>query len=65
MGLNWLKEPLLHFLLIGAALFAIYYRGGQQADTIVYACIVSGLAVLGAALAALVSSANRRHWIGV
>ena len=47
------------------ALFAIYYRGGQQADTIVYACIVSGLAVLGAALAALVSSANRRHWIGV
>ena len=39
MGLNWLKEPLLHFLLIGAALFAIYYevgnRGGDPDDRIV------------------------------
>ena len=31
--MNWLREPLLHFLLIGAALFALYYHvGSPDAD---------------------------------
>jgi peptidyl-prolyl cis-trans isomerase C len=30
---RWLREPLLHFLLIGAALFAIYHQLNPQAAT--------------------------------
>jgi hypothetical protein len=29
---NWLKEPLLHFLLIGAMLFALFYQVAEPVD---------------------------------
>lgn len=47
------------------ALLAIYYRGGQEAQSIALACVFSGvLVVLGMALG-LANPANRRHWLGV
>lgn len=47
------------------ALLAIYFRGGQQADSIAWACIASAvLVVLGTAIG-LANPANRRHWIGI
>ena len=46
------------------ALLAIYFRGGQQADSIALACIVAGLLVAGSAIVGLRDRANRRRWLG-
>lgn len=47
------------------ALLAIYFRGGQQADSIAWACVAAAvLVVLGTAIG-LANPANRRHWIGL
>jgi len=47
------------------ALAAIYYRGGQEAQIIAFACIASGAVVLLVTLASLARAGNRRHWLGV
>jgi hypothetical protein len=46
------------------ALLAIYFRGGQQADIIGYACIGSGALVLALMFAQLSNPLNRQHWLG-
>ncbi|MBV7264962.1 hypothetical protein [Erythrobacter ani] len=46
------------------ALTAIYFRGGQEADVIAWACIGSGVAVFFAALIGLWRTENSRHWFG-
>ena len=46
------------------ALLAIFYRGGQQADSIAYACIAAGVLVLLALARGLSNKANRAHWLG-
>ena len=46
------------------ALTAIYFRGGQEAGIIAAACIVSGVVVIKACIAALRVPANRRRWLG-
>lgn len=47
------------------ALLAIYFRGGQEAQSIAYACMAAGALVILAVLAALSKPENRKHWIGV
>ncbi len=47
------------------ALLAIYFRGGQEASSIAYACFFAGILVALAVVSGLFNSANRRHWIGV
>ena len=47
------------------ALLAIYFRGGQQAQSIAYSCIFAAVAVLLAMIAGLSKPRNRRHWIGM
>lgn len=46
------------------ALLAIFYRGGQEASSIVIACAFSGAVVVLACIAGLANAANRRHWLG-
>lgn len=46
------------------ALLAIYFRGGQEAQAIAIACVVSAAAVLLAAGNGLRLLANRRRWLG-
>ncbi|UCB54392.1 MAG: peptidyl-prolyl cis-trans isomerase [Thiotrichales bacterium] len=38
---NWLKEPLLHFLLIGAALFALFYQVADPEEVLDNRIIIS------------------------
>ena len=47
------------------ALLAIYFRGGQEAQSIAYACIAAGAFVIFALLWGLSKADNRKHWIGV
>ncbi len=47
------------------ALLAIYFRGGQEAQSIAGACIFSGLAVVVAMIAGLRKPEDRGHWLGV
>ena len=51
-------------LVFGWALLAIYLRGGQEAQAIAIACVVSGVLVLAAMIWRLTEKANRRHWFG-
>ncbi len=46
------------------ALLAIYFKGGQQAQSIAIACAVSATLVLAAAVNGLRDAANRRRWFG-
>ncbi|AWW73884.1 hypothetical protein CD351_05535 [Erythrobacter sp. KY5] len=46
------------------ALLAIYFRGGQEASSIAYACMFSGVLVLLALVLGLSQSGNRKHWLG-
>lgn len=46
------------------ALFAIYFRGGQESDLIAWACAGSGVLVAMATFIGLSQAANRRHWFG-
>ncbi len=46
------------------ALLAIYFRGGQEAQSIAYACIFAAGAVLLAMIVGLSNRANRQHWLG-
>lgn len=46
------------------ALLAIYFRGGQEAAIIGYACIASAVLVAGTALSRLTDKGNRRFWTG-
>lgn len=46
------------------ALLAIYFRGGQEAQSIAWACIGSGTLVFAVMLNGLLEKANRRHWLG-
>jgi len=46
------------------ALLAIYFRGGQEAQGVAYACMASAILVAGAAIAKLSGPANRRFWTG-
>ena len=47
------------------ALLAIFYRGGQEAESIAYACMFSGSLVLLGMVTGLLTPANRKHWIGI
>ncbi|GMN03311.1 hypothetical protein [Erythrobacter sp. MTPC3] len=47
------------------ALTAIYFRGGQEAQSIAIACIFAGIITVVAAIIGLSKASNRRHWIGV
>lgn len=47
------------------ALFAIYYRGGQEAGSIAMACVAAGVLVALAMIIGLSKPDNRRHWIGI
>lgn len=47
------------------ALLAIFFRGGQEAQSIAWACIAAAILVGLGALIGLANPANRRHWIGV
>jgi hypothetical protein len=46
------------------ALLAIYFRGGQEAQSIAFACIGAGILVLGVMAIALAHGASRKHWLG-
>lgn len=46
------------------ALLAIYFRGGQEAQAIAIACIVSAVMVTLAVVLGLRDPANRRRWFG-
>lgn len=46
------------------ALLAIYFRGGQEAQSIALACIVSGVLVIGSMIAGLRNAENRKRWFG-
>jgi hypothetical protein len=46
------------------ALLAIYFRGGQEAQSIAWACLFSGTLVLLGMAIELAKPGNRRHWIG-
>lgn len=46
------------------ALAAIYFRGGQEAAIIAYACIAAAVAVLLMMVKGLLVPGNRRHWLG-
>ncbi|WP_284124552.1 hypothetical protein [Parerythrobacter aestuarii] len=46
------------------ALLAIYFRGGQVDARIALACIMAGVLVIGAAVAGLRKTENRRRWLG-
>ncbi|ABC62334.1 hypothetical protein [Erythrobacter litoralis] len=46
------------------AVLAIYFRGGQEADSIALACIIAGLLVIGAAIVGLRDAESRRRWFG-
>ena len=52
-------------LVFGWALLAIYFRGGQEASSIAWACIFSGVLVLMGCAVGLMDKANRRHWLGI
>ncbi len=47
------------------ALYAIYYRGGQEAQSIAWACIAAGIMVVVALVIGLSQQGNRKHWLGV
>jgi hypothetical protein len=47
------------------ALVAIYFRGGQEAASIAYACIGAGVLVVLGAFIGIAKPQNRRHWLGV
>lgn len=47
------------------ALLAIYFRGGQEAQSIAIACIVSGAIVILTLLVGLAHAPNRKHWLGL
>ena len=47
------------------ALVAIYYRGGQEAQSVAYACVGAGAVVALGAFVGLAKTENRRHWLGV
>lgn len=47
------------------ALLAIYFRGGQEAQSIAVACIFSGVLVLLGMVVGLTAGDNRRHWLGI
>ncbi|MHA7819282.1 MAG: hypothetical protein ACX930_06515 [Erythrobacter sp.] len=47
------------------ALLAIYFRGGQEAQSIAIACMFSGLVVLLGMSVGLSDKDNRRHWLGL
>lgn len=46
------------------ALLAIYFRGGQEASSIAWACLFSGALVLLAMTTGLMNRSNRVHWLG-
>lgn len=46
------------------AMLAIYFRGGQEAQSIALACIVAAVLVIGACAFGLRDPTNRRRWIG-
>ena len=46
------------------ALTAIYFRGGQEAQSIAIACIYAGILVLAAMIVGLMKPGNRKHWLG-
>jgi len=46
------------------ALYAIYYRGGQEAQSIAWACIAAGVLVIAAFLIGILQKTNRQHWLG-
>ena len=46
------------------ALLAIYFRGGQEANLVGYACIAAAVLVIAACIAGLRNPANRRRWFG-
>ncbi|MDA7787889.1 hypothetical protein N8940_01500 [Sphingomonadaceae bacterium] len=52
-------------LVIGWAMLAIYFKGGQEHSGIALAAAISGVLPLVAALIGLRNPANRRHWLGV
>ena len=52
-------------LVFSWALLAIYYRGGQEAETIAIACVIAGSMVLTASALGLAKTINRKHWLGV
>ncbi len=47
------------------ALVAIYFRGGQEAASIAYACMGAGVLVVLGAFIGIAKPQNRRHWLGV
>lgn len=47
------------------ALLAIYYRGGQEAQSIAIACMFGAVVVLLGLFAGISKPDNRRHWLGV
>ncbi|NQZ48309.1 MAG: hypothetical protein HRT63_12400, partial [Erythrobacter sp.] len=47
------------------ALTAIYFRGGQEASSIAFACIAAGCLVVAGLIAGLKDKENRKHWLGV
>lgn len=47
------------------ALLAIYFRGGQEAQSIAIACMVSGAIVLLTLIGGMAQASNRRHWLGL
>ncbi|BDI60369.1 hypothetical protein MACH05_09290 [Qipengyuania nanhaisediminis] len=47
------------------ALLAIYWRGGQEASSIGWACILAGILVVLGMAVSLSKPDNRRHWIGI
>ncbi len=47
------------------ALLAIYFRGGQEAQNIAYACIGAGVLVVLALVSGIANPTNRKHWLGV
>ncbi len=59
------RGNLWYALVFCWALTAIYYRGGQEAQSIAWACLISGILVLIAMTAGLVMKDNRKHWLGV
>jgi len=46
------------------AVLAIYFRGGQEAQSIAIACIFAGILVLLGMGVGLSKPANRKHWLG-
>ncbi len=47
------------------AVLAIYFRGGQEVQSIALACAYAGVLVLAAAVIGLSQPDNRKHWLGV